>query len=36
MGKLFEGFNILCTEFDHILGKKGEIIQGGILFKEEY
>ena len=29
-GKLFEGFKILC---DHILGKKGETIQGEIFFK---
>jgi hypothetical protein len=31
MGKLLEGFKILCTDFDHILEKMGEIIQGGIL-----
>ena len=34
MGKLFEGFQILCSEFNHILEKKGGgTIQGGILFK---
>ena len=41
MGKLFEGFKILCTDFDHILEKRGETIQewllciqGRILIKE--
>ena len=29
MGKLFQGFKILCTNFDHIVEKKGETIQGG-------
>ena len=29
MGKLFEGFKILCTDFDHILEKKEGIIRGG-------
>ena len=28
MGTLFEGFEILCTDYDYILGKKG-----GIVFK---
>jgi hypothetical protein len=36
MWKLFEGFKILCTFFDHILGKRGETIQRGILFKGGY
>ena len=31
MWKLFEGFKILCTDFDHILEKRGETIQGRIL-----
>ena len=40
MGKLFEGFKILSTNFDHILEKgvgglfNGDIIQGRILIKE--
>ena len=34
MGKLFDGFKILCTDFDPIFKKKGETIQGGILIKE--
>ena len=34
MGKLFEGFKILFTDFDHILEKKGKTIQSWILFKE--
>ena len=36
VGKLFEGFKILCTDFDHILEKNWETIQGGILFKGGY
>ena len=35
MGKLFEGFKMLCTDFDHILEKRGETIQGEIFFKGE-
>ena len=34
MGKLFEGFKMLCSDFNHILKKRGETIQGGILIKE--
>ena len=39
MGKLLEAFKILCSDFDHILGKggnlfKGEMFQGRILIKE--
>ena len=40
MAKLFEGFKILCSDFDHILEKKcgtysrGDIFQGRILIKE--
>ena len=38
MGKLFEGFKILCTDFDFISEKggnysRGDIIQGRILIK---
>jgi hypothetical protein len=36
MGKLFEGFKIVCTNFDHILEKRGGNIQGGIFFKGGY
>ena len=36
LGKLLEGFKILCTDFDHILEKKGGTIQGGIFYKEGY
>jgi hypothetical protein len=36
MGKLFEGFKILCSDFDHILEKRGKTIQGEILFKKGY
>ena len=34
MWKLFQGFKILCNDFDHILEKKGKTIQGWMLFKE--
>ena len=34
MGRLFEGFEILCTDYDHILKKRGYSIQGRTLFKE--
>ena len=34
MGTLFEGFQILCTDYDHIFGKRGDFIQGRTLFKE--
>ena len=36
MEKLLEGFKILFNDFDHILEKKGETIQGGILLKGGY
>ena len=36
MGKLFEGFKIVCTDFDRILEKMGETFQGGILFQVGY
>ena len=40
MGKLFEGFKLSCTDFDHILEKKGgnysrgDIVQWRILIEE--
>ena len=34
MGTLFEGFQILCTDYDYILEKRGDSIQGRTLFKE--
>ena len=34
MGRLFEGFEILCTDYDHMLEKSENIIQGRTLFKE--
>ena len=33
MGRLFEGFEILCTDYDHMLEKSGDIIQGRTLYK---
>jgi hypothetical protein len=33
MGRLFEGFEILCTGYDHMLEKIGDIIQGKTLYK---
>ena len=33
MGRLFEGFQILCTDYDYILGKRGDSIQGRTLYK---
>jgi hypothetical protein len=36
MGKLFEGFEILCTDFDHIFGEKRGNYSRGIFFKEKY
>ena len=32
MGKLLEGFKILCSDFDHVLEKRGDIIQGRIRY----
>ena len=31
---IFEGFQILCTDYDYILEKRGDSIQGRTLFKE--
>ena len=36
MRKLLEAFKLLCSDFDHILEKRGESIQGGILFMGGY
>ena len=33
MVRLFEGFEILCTDYDHMLEKRGNIIQGRTLYK---
>ena len=33
MGTLFEGFQILCTDYDYIFGKRGDSIQGRTLYK---
>ena len=33
MGRLFEGFEILCTDYDHMMEKSGDIIQGRTLYK---
>ena len=35
MGKLLEAFKILCSDFDHIWGKRGETIQGGYFSRED-
>jgi hypothetical protein len=29
MGRLFEGFEILCADYDHILKKGGIVFKGG-------
>ena len=33
MGTLFEGFQILCTDYDYVLGKRGDSIQGRTLYE---
>ena len=33
MGTLFEGFQMLCTDYDYILRKMGDSIQGRTLYK---
>ena len=33
MGKLFEGFEILCTDYDHLLEERRDIIQERTLYK---
>ena len=33
MGTLFEGFQTSCTDYDSILGKRGDIIQGRTLYE---
>jgi hypothetical protein len=35
MGKLLEGFKILCTDFDHILEKNGKVFKGGYYSRED-
>ena len=35
MGTLFEGFQVLCTDYDYILGKRGDSIQGGQYIRED-
>ena len=35
MGRLFEGFEILCNDYDHMLEKGGISIKGGHNIKEE-
>ena len=32
MGKLLEGLKILCSDFDHVLEKRGDIIHGRIRY----
>ena len=33
MERLFEGFEILCTDYDHMLEKSGDIIQVRTFYK---
>ena len=35
MGTLFEGFQILCTDYDNILGKRGIVFKGGDYIRED-
>jgi len=35
VGKLLEAFKILCTDFDHILEKKGKLFKGGYSSRED-
>ena len=35
MGRLFEGFQILCTDYDYILGKRGIVFKGGHYVRED-
>ena len=35
MEKLFEGFKILCTDFDYIFQKRWKTIQGGYYSRED-
>jgi hypothetical protein len=35
MGRLFEGFEILCTDYDHILEKRGIVFKGGHYIRED-
>ena len=33
MGTLFKGFQILCTDYDYVLGKRRDSIQGRTLYE---
>ena len=35
MGTLFEGFDILCSDYDSILGKGGIVFKGGHYIRED-
>ena len=35
MGTLFEGFQMLCTDYDYILGKRGIVFKGGHYIRED-
>ena len=35
METLFEGFEILCTDYDYILGKEGIVFKRGHYLREE-
>ena len=35
MGTLFEGFEILCTDYDYVLGKRGIVFKGGHYIRED-
>ena len=32
---IFEGFHILCTDYDYILGKRGIVFKGGHYIRED-
>ena len=35
MGRLFEGFEILCADYDHMLEKGGILFKGGHYIRED-
>ena len=35
MGTLFEGFQILCTDYDYILGKRRIVFKGGHYIRKD-
>ena len=35
MGRLFEGFKILCTDYDYILGRSIQVFKGGHYIRED-